>query len=154
MEIHLFRAPSVRRVAAWATDGIALGCFGAALVRLVAGALRDAGPPEWGLDWALALAARNAHLFASLAIVFGLAVFVYLTLSHALMGATFGKRLMGIRVVGRDGRSPSLTRSAVRSAVALGSAAVLGLGPLLALFTRSGRALHDFLAGTYVVRRS
>jgi uncharacterized RDD family membrane protein YckC len=34
------------------------------------------------------------------------------------------------------------------------SAALLGLGFLLALFSRSGRALHDWIAGTYVVERS
>jgi uncharacterized RDD family membrane protein YckC len=33
------------------------------------------------------------------------------------------------------------------------SVALVGLGVLLALFTRSGRALHDFLAGTWVVVR-
>ncbi len=151
MEIHLRRAPSWKRATAWAVDGVALGLFGAALIRLAAGATRAVASPQPGLDGALELAAQNARLFASLAAVLALASFVYLTLGHALMGATFGKRLLRIRVVARDGKPPTLARSAARSAVALASLLALGLGPLLALFTRSGRALHDFLAGTYVV---
>ncbi len=151
MEIHLRRAPSWKRASAWGVDGAALALFGVALVRLAAGAVRAIGSPEAGLDWALAFTAGNAKLLASLVTVEVLGAFVYLTLSHALMGATFGKRLFRIRVVARDGRPPTLARSAARSAVALAFAAALGLGPLLALFTRSGRALHDFLAGTYVV---
>jgi uncharacterized RDD family membrane protein YckC len=34
----------------------------------------------------------------------------------------------------------------------VGSAACLGLGFLLALFTRTGRALHDLVARTWVVK--
>jgi len=78
-------------------------------------------------------------------------VLVYATLGGALGGATPGKRLLGLRVVARDGRPPSWGRSLARALLALASAAFLGLGFLLALFTRSGRALHDLLAGTWVV---
>jgi uncharacterized RDD family membrane protein YckC len=44
-----------------------------------------------------------------------------------------------------------MARSAARSALAALSVAALGLGVLLAFFTRSGRALHDLLARTWVV---
>jgi uncharacterized RDD family membrane protein YckC len=80
-----------------------------------------------------------------------LAVAVYATLAHALAGATLGKRLLGLAVVGPDGRRPSLGRSAARAGLAILSATLLGLGLLLALFTRSGRALHDLAARTWVV---
>jgi uncharacterized RDD family membrane protein YckC len=77
---------------------------------------------------------------------------VYTTLAHALGGATLGKALLRLRVIGPDGGPPSPARSAVRSVLALVSAGLLGLGLLVALFTRSGRGLHDFLARTWVVK--
>jgi uncharacterized RDD family membrane protein YckC len=40
----------------------------------------------------------------------------------------------------------------VRSGAAVASAALLGLGFVVALFTRSGRALHDLIARTWVVK--
>jgi len=79
------------------------------------------------------------------------AAFVYATVSHALAGATLGKRLAGIRVVGPDGRPPGIARSAARSAWLAVSIAAAGLGLLPALLLPSRRALHDLLAGTRVV---
>ena len=79
------------------------------------------------------------------------ALAVYATLAHALAGATLGKRLLRLRVVGPDGARPTLARSAARSALAVVSAAALGLGFLLALFAPRGRALHDLVARTWVV---
>jgi resuscitation-promoting factor RpfA len=78
---------------------------------------------------------------------------VYLALATALMGASVGKWMTGLRVVGPGGRRSSPRRAAARAVLAVLSVGLLGLGVLLALFTRSGRALHDFLAGTWVVLR-
>lgn len=153
MEIHLNRAPSWRRVLAWLVDGLALGLFTAALIHLAIGGIRVFQSSESGPDWLLEIGAKNYRLIASLAGVTVLATFVYLTLGHALMGATLGKQLLGIRVTARNGLRPTLLRSIVRSVIALVTLFALGLGPLMVLFTRSGRALHDFLAGTYVVKR-
>jgi uncharacterized RDD family membrane protein YckC len=99
-----------------------------------------------------ALVDRERIVALSIAAVVALALAVYATLSHALAGATLGKRLLGIRVVGPDGRRPSPGRSAVRSGVAAISLALLGLGFLVALFSRTGRALHDVASGTWVVK--
>ena len=62
-----------------------------------------------------------------------------------------GKRLFGLRVVSDDGARPSVERCAARAALSAASVLLLGLGLLPALFTRSGRALHDISAGTRVV---
>jgi uncharacterized RDD family membrane protein YckC len=67
------------------------------------------------------------------------------------VGATPGMLVTGLRVVGPDGERPSPGRSAVRGALGLGAAAALGVGILIALFTRSGRGAHDLGAGTWVV---
>jgi uncharacterized RDD family membrane protein YckC len=152
-ELHLRRAATWKRAAAWLADGLLLGLFGGAILWLV-GRLAGtgaAGPPEASLDWLVAAAERNQRVLFPALVFVALSAAVYAALGHALMGATLGKRLFGLRVVGRDGRRPSVARSAARAGLSLFSFLFLGLGALLALFTRSGRALHDFLAGTYVV---
>lgn len=125
------RGGSGRRVLAWLVDGVPFGLAAAGLV-------------AW-------LGAGDLRLVLQLLTVVGLASFAYQTLAHALLGATLGKRLLGLQVVGPDGERPGPGRSALRAAVAVAGVAALGVGPLLALFTLSGRALHDLLAGTTVV---
>jgi len=68
-----------------------------------------------------------------------------------LSGATVGKRLLGIRVVGADGRPPGLGRSLVRGLGYLVSTPLFNLGFLWSLLDRDSRAWHDLLAGTRVV---
>lgn len=66
-------------------------------------------------------------------------------------GATVGKKLMGIRVVRRDGRPLGAARGFLR---ALGyglSTPLFNFGFVLALFHPESRALHDLLAGSLVV---
>jgi uncharacterized RDD family membrane protein YckC len=108
-------------------------------------------------------------------------VFVYWAASEALFGTTFGKRIMGLRVVGPAGRRVSLGAALARAAViavmlggdpfelASGIAGPripqaftfvsigLALGYLahalaLAARRRSAPLLHDLLTGTRVVR--
>jgi len=130
-DLTLQRAGSAARALCWVVDGLPFGL--AAL----------------GLVWWLG--ADAPALVAQLLAVVALASFAYQTLAHALLGATLGKRLLGLAVVGPDGRRPGPGRSALRAALAVAGVALLGIGPLLALFTRSGRALHDLVAGTTVV---
>jgi uncharacterized RDD family membrane protein YckC len=127
----LRRGGSGRRVLAWLVDGVP---FGLAAVGLVA--------------W---LGADDLRLVLQLLAVVGLASFAYQTLAHALGGATLGKLLFRLRVVGPDGQRPSPGRSALRAGLAVAGVAALGIGPLLALFTLSGRSLHDLVARTTVV---
>lgn len=66
------------------------------------------------------------------------------------LGATVGKRLFGIAVVGPDGAAPGLGRGAAR---ALGYLVSLPLnaGFLWSLIDARSRAWHDMIAGTVVV---
>jgi uncharacterized RDD family membrane protein YckC len=150
IEVHLERAPAWRRVAAWAVDLALLGLFLALLLGPVVS--RSDLPLVAGLDELYEALTRRRGVLLPAATVALVAAFAYQWLGLALMGATPGKRLLRLRVVGPDGRRPSPGRSALRAALTIPSLLVLGLGPLLALFTRSGRALHDFGARTYVVR--
>jgi uncharacterized RDD family membrane protein YckC len=153
LEVHVARAEPWRRAVAWVVDVIpflaAGGALGFFLLREVAAA--RGGPPR-SLDEVVELVSAERVIALSVVGAVVLALATYATLAHALGGATLGKRLVRIRVVGPDGGPPSPARSAIRSLLAVISAALLGLGFLLALFTRTGRALHDVLARTWVVK--
>jgi uncharacterized RDD family membrane protein YckC len=131
-------------------DAIPFAAACAALASWMAGQGLEA-PERGGVEGVLELVAGEPVVLGSVAGALLLALFSYATLAHALAGATLGKLLLHIRVVGPDGARPSLTRSAVRSGLAGLSFALLGLGFLLAMFTRTGRALHDLVARTWVV---
>jgi uncharacterized RDD family membrane protein YckC len=140
-------AAPARRIAAWAIDAAVLGILAA----LLWGGLAALGLPiQEGFD-GVAWFLGNLPLLLPTAALLLLATFAYGTLAHALGGATLGKRIARIQVVGPDGRVPSPGRSAARTALAIVSVGLLGLGLLPALLTPSGRALHDLLAGTRVV---
>ncbi|MCA1816550.1 MAG: RDD family protein [Acidobacteria bacterium] len=71
----------------------------------------------------------------------------------AFTGRTVGKWATGLRVERRDGERVGFGRALLRHTVGyLLSLLTLGLGFLLAAFSREGRALHDMVAGTVVVR--
>lgn len=78
------------------------------------------------------------------------AYLVYQFLGNAT-GATIGKRLMGLRVVRRDGQPLGIARGFLRAAGYLLSTPLCNLGFLLAFFHPESRALHDLLAGSVVI---
>lgn len=85
----------------------------------------------------------------------GAAVFVaYFALAEATpMGATLGKRLLGMRVTRLDGRRVGIVRSLSRNVLKGLSAMLLMGGFAMAGFTKRKQALHDLMTGTLVVRR-
>ena len=66
----------------------------------------------------------------------------------ALTGATVGKWLLGLRIVGPDGNPPTIGRSVIRFIGYGLSAIVFFLGYIWVLFDEERRAWHDDLAGT------
>lgn len=76
---------------------------------------------------------------------------IYLWLCVGRWGHTVGKRILGIRVVTVDGMSVGYGRALVRAIAELVLALLWGLTwrPFLG---KSKRALHDYLAGTKVIR--
>jgi len=67
-------------------------------------------------------------------------------------GQTPGKLLAGLRVVDAAGRPPGYLRAVGRAVVGLVGTALAGLGLLPIAFDPAGRALHDRLFRTRVVR--
>lgn len=138
------RASAGRRLGAAAVDAALLGAIGAAIVSIT---LRWAG-----LEWSQIQLLPTAPLLAFVLLV----VTGYLFMFTAAIGQTAGKMLMGIRVV--DAGEPgigehrvSLRQALYRGALTVPSVLLLGAGFLPAL-TGDGRAIHDRLTHTRVVR--
>ena len=97
------------------------------------------------------LSANGQLVVSALGLLLGIVVPV---LGWAAIGATPGKLLTGLRVIGGGRRrGVGLGRALMRMCGMCVSAALLGLGFLMVAFTRDKRALHDHLAGTAVMRR-
>ena len=79
--------------------------------------------------------------------------FVNFVLLANLSGRTLGKWIAGLRIERRDGEPLSVGRALLRHLVGYPvTLLTFGLGFLFAAFDTQGRALHDWLAGTVVVR--
>lgn len=85
--------------------------------------------------------------------------FIVALLNFALLagltGRTVGKWATGLRIEQQDGDVPGIGIALFRHFVGYPvSFLTLGLGFLMAIFSARGRALHDLIAGTVVVRDS
>jgi uncharacterized RDD family membrane protein YckC len=70
-----------------------------------------------------------------------------------LRGQTVGKMLTGLTIVNSDGTPIGLVTILRRNLLGyVLTAATLGLGFLSSIFSSRGRALHDLVAGTIVIR--
>ncbi|MBJ7473098.1 MAG: RDD family protein [Solirubrobacteraceae bacterium] len=78
-------------------------------------------------------------------------VVLYFTICWTTSGQTVGMRMMGLKLVRPDGQSPSVCRSLVRYFGRSLSILLLFGGYLMVLVHPQRRALHDVIAGTYVV---
>ena len=78
----------------------------------------------------------------------------YFAVGWGLVGATPGKLCFGLRIVDHRGRRPiGLSRAFLRLAAYSVSSVTFGLGHTLIVLRPDHRALHDLLAGTWVVHR-
>ena len=82
----------------------------------------------------------------------GVALLNYVLIA-GLSGRTLGKWVAGLRIERRDGVPLSFGRALLRHLAGYPlTILTLGTGFLLAAFNAEGRALHDLIAGTVVVR--
>lgn len=123
------------RFVAYLLDTVPFGAGAAATVWALLGPLGKAPTPE---------------LLALVGAAWVTAVFAYQLIGN-LKGATIGKRLLGLRVVARDGGRPDFARCLIRSLVWLIGTTAGSFGFLVALFNRENRTLHDYASGTVVV---
>lgn len=153
-ERRVYPAGPVRRAVAWLIDILTLAIpgYGLWIAAEQLTGLSQISSREQGLDWLVEMFFAHRKSVVITAAIIVVVAFAYGMLCHARFGATLGKKLLGIRVVTANGEPPSMSRSAWRTSAALVSFGMLFLGYWLALFTRSGRAFHDFASGTFVVQ--
>jgi uncharacterized RDD family membrane protein YckC len=91
------------------------------------------------------------------ALVMGLVLFIamgltYLLVAHIVLGRTLGMRLLDMKIIDVYGDPPSPGRCVIRCAGYLAGVATLFLGFLWIGFDSEKRGVHDWIAGTYVIR--
>jgi len=137
-----FRAPFALRCGALLIDYILLALiltFSIMIARLMGGGARMAG----------GTAEKVGAVVTLVVAVLDLVVLAGLT------GKTVGKWTTGLRLERTDGRLPGIGRALVRHVIGYPLSLLLfGLGFLMVTVSPTGRALHDLIAGTIVVRRS
>ncbi len=132
-------APSVARRVTGATVDLLVVAFAtspfAAIIELTSG------------NW------HDPRVAASLGGIVLTIMFLYETVSVAFSGRTWGMTLLSLRVVDwRTGLIPTTGQCARRALAHIISLATLGLPLLSALFDSEGRAAHDRLSRTVVVK--
>jgi uncharacterized RDD family membrane protein YckC len=116
---------------------IVIVAFSTLIARLLGGSARMAGGAAESLGRLIAL---------------GLTLLNFIVLG-GLTGQTLGKWATGLRIERTNGGTPGILRSLLRHLIGYPlSLIIFGLGFLLAAFDSQGRALHDYLSGTIVVR--
>lgn len=130
------------RLAALLLDGLLLGFLTMLLILtlgIVFGFLQAYAP-----DRSMAV----DRLSVGITILFSVAYYVT---AWAKSGQTIGKSVLGIKVVGADGKPPSGGKALLRYFGYLVSGLVFALGFVWVVFDRKRQGWHDKIAGTYVV---
>lgn len=78
--------------------------------------------------------------------------FSNIVLLPMIAGQSLGKMFAGLRIVTKKGEYPSPGKIAIRQLIGYPlTLATLGLGFFFSVFSRKGRALHDYIGGTVVI---
>jgi uncharacterized RDD family membrane protein YckC len=142
-----------RRFLAAATDAFLLGGFTLAITLIAALALGTPLPRsrEIGPDLLVAgILDRNPMTVGALGLFCGITV-LYELYCAGIAGQTIGMRLVRIRLISSRGSAPGAVRGLIRVLAFAVSVLPGCLGWLWAIFDREHRALHDHLAGTYLI---
>jgi uncharacterized RDD family membrane protein YckC len=131
-----------RRVAATLIDWLVLAAAGFAIGFIVGVVAAIAGRDSLGAWESL------------LNVVLVVASYLYFAVmeSSELQG-TVGKVAIGIKVTDLQGNRISFGRALGRTVAKILSSLILGIGYIMAAFTKRKQALHDMIAGTLVVKR-
>jgi uncharacterized RDD family membrane protein YckC len=133
------RAPRTKRLAASLVDLLAVAFLSAPFAAAIELTISNWSDPR---------------VSGSMALIVGLVMFLYHTCSVALAGRTLGMSLRRLHVVDAGTASVPTTGQCMRRAFFyILSLATLGLGLLYSLFDAEGRAAHDILSGTVVVKK-
>ncbi len=145
-----------RRLAAAVIDlAIVVPC--ALLITLIASRITGVHLPPSNLRiididlWIDLVLAVDPALVMAL-VLFGAIGLTYLLVFQIVLGRTLGMRVLRMQIIDIYGDRPSAGRCVARCAGYLAGVATLFLGFLWMGFDSEKRALHDWIAGTYVIR--
>jgi uncharacterized RDD family membrane protein YckC len=111
--------------------------------------------PEGILSGEGALADKAETLtraLGSVGVLFNLIPLLYLVGFVGWRGQTPGKMLLGLKIIRVDGEEVGYVRAFVRWIGLAISSLTFTIGYIIAAFTKHKRALHDYIAGTRVIR--
>ena len=151
--LHVRAAGFTRRLMAALVDAVIVLVVASGVT---AGAALVLGVPlpqakELGPDLLLAgILDRNPMAVGAAGLFLGIGALYHIYLG-GITGQTLGKRLLHLRVIGPRGTAPGALGGILRFLTLILSVMPAGLGWLWCLFDRERRALHDHLAGTYVI---
>ncbi len=134
-----------RRFLALVVDLVILSLVFFPVTRLVKGVwLMSGGEHTWSYGW---------FITDPLCLAFLAVMFFYFVLLEGLLGATIGKKIIGLRVVSADGKSCGLKRSFVRNILRIVDAlpALNILGVVLIVTSPEKARFGDRVARTRVV---
>lgn len=143
------------RAAAYAVDCIPLSVAALVFATVFGGLDWSRIPPDarWGvLDQLVDSINDQPVAMGWLVVGFATAQVIYGAVFESLGGRTPGKQLFQLSVINSSGNSPGIVTALLRNLGKVVSVLVAGLGVLWAAFATERRALHDHMAGTYVVR--
>ena len=139
------------RLAAFAIDRVIAYLIAAAIAAAI-GLSRTSGEidPNVQQDVTISLETIN---YSFLLLVWGIWT-AYSFILTSIWGQTVGKRIVGIQVVDANGNVPPWHRVLLRELVGkFVSEAILWIGYIWISFDENKRGWHDFLGGSYVVRK-
>jgi len=140
-----------RRCAALGIDGLVIGLLAVALQLLLASTTFGALSLS-NVDPA-ALVALLPMLMVAMALVFVGQWLYFALFESSRWQATPGKRALGLKVVGETGHRIGFGQATGRYFGKILSGVIFNIGYLMAGLTERKQALHDFMAGTFVVFR-
>jgi len=155
-------APSVfvvgfwKRAAAAAID-LAIVIPAALLITLIVSKIAGVHLPPKNMKvtdldlWIDLVLATDPALLMGLVLMLAIGM-TYLVVFHIVLGRTLGMRVLKIKIIDVYGDPPSPARCLARCAGYLAGVATLFLGFLWVGFDSEKRGLHDWIAGTYVIR--
>lgn len=138
----------VRRLGAYFIDNLLLGSVYYVVLMVAMVAMAVLATTTTGSDSDTLAAVAVALMVLAYALM---SYFYYVGMERSKLQASVGKLALGIKVVDADGRRLGWGKASARWAGSILSYLVLYIGFLMAGWTRRKQALHDLMAGTYVV---
>lgn len=123
----------------------------AVLTTWLAGAITGIRPPASVDIWLDLVLSSDPSVYLALQLSVAVAA-VYVMVFQIVAGRTLGMRLLGLHIIDVYGDTPSPARALLRTVGYVGAVATLMLGFFWIAIDREKRGLHDWLAGTYVIR--